>query len=83
MNMPWSYGGMRDRHTGPLSLYPLIPYTHALDHSVTVRAVKTMLFILTTVELTHWRNFIQSWRPCMCQDWKRCGTHLFPLLRNW
>ena len=59
------------------------PIFQASDHNVTVGVVKTMLFIGTTFSMTHWRIFIQRWSYCLCQDWNRCGPHIFPLLRMW
>ena len=41
-----------------------------------------MLFIVTPVYAPHWRIFIQSCRSYLCQYWRRCGPHLFPLLRR-
>ena len=75
--------GIYQRYAMNLSFNPLIPYTQALDHSVTVGDVKTMLFIGTTFYVTHCRIFIQKFRLCMCQDWSRCGPHFFPHFRRW
>ena len=65
-----------------LSLYLLIPYSQASDHSVNVGVVNRMLFIGNTVSVTHWRIFIKSCRSCICQDWSCCGPHFFPLLEG-
>ena len=73
-------GGMYQQHAMNLSLYPMIPYLQASDHSVTVGFVNIMLFIGTPLFMSHRRIFIQRCRSCLCQDWSSCGPHLFPLL---
>ena len=40
-----------------------------------------MLFIGNHSSATHWNIFIQKWRSCLCQYWRCCGTHLFPLFK--
>ena len=81
--MIWNYGGRQQRHTKPLSLYPLMLYLIDLEHSVNVGEVKKMLFIGTPFDVNNWRNLIQIFRSCLCHDRSRCGTHLFPLFRKW
>ena len=49
---------MQQKHTRPLSLYPLILYLNVSDQSVTVGEVKTMLLIITYFYVNHWRNLI-------------------------
>ena len=63
---PCYSGGIFQRHAMHLSLHPLIPYPQALDHSVTVGVVNTILFIGTPLYVTHCRIFIQSWRYFLC-----------------
>ena len=53
-----------------------MPYLHVFDHSVAVEAVNTILFIENPFSVTHF--LIRSWRSCLCQYRRRCGTHLFP-----
>ena len=45
--------GLLQRHDMHLSLYPLIPYSQSLYHSVTVGGVNNMLFIGTPFYVTH------------------------------
>ena len=73
---------MYQRHVMPLSLYPQIPYSRALDHMIHFVFVKTMLFIGTTFSVTRWRTFIQRCRSFLCQEWSCCGTHLFIIFRK-
>ena len=83
VNTPCYSGGMYKLHDMPLSLYPMIPYPQASNHSVTVGVVKNMLFIGTPLSITHWRIFIYRYRSCLCQDWSHCGPHFFNLFRRW
>ena len=65
VKMPWNSGGICQIHASNMSLYPPITYAHAPYHGVDVGAVKTMLFIGTHFDVTHWRNLIQSCRSCL------------------
>ena len=60
-------GSMYQSHSMPLSLYPLIPYFQALDHSVTVGIMKNRLFIGTPSSVKNWKIFIKVWRSCLFQ----------------
>ena len=52
-------GGMYQRHSMTLLLYPLMTYLQASDHSVTVGFMNTILFIGNPLTMTHWSIFIQ------------------------
>ena len=82
MSTSYQSGGMYQSHSMPLSLYPPIPYLQASGYSVTVGVVNTMLLIETPVSATRYRILIQGCRSCLCQDWRRCGPHFFPLFRR-
>ena len=74
---------MFQRHARPLFLCLMISYLHALNHSVTVGAVKKMLFLGLHIKVNHWRNCIHIWRSCLRHYWRYCKPHLFPLLIKW
>ena len=78
VSFPCHASGIFHRHARPFSLYPPMPYSQALDHSVTDGLKKTMLLIGTPLGVTCWRNFIHSWRSWKCHSWSLCGTHLPP-----
>ena len=69
-------------HDRPFSVYPHIPYSQALDHSVTDGFTKTMLLIRTPLVVTCWRNFIHSCRSCRFHSWILCDPHFFSSLVN-
>ena len=70
------------QHARTFSLYPLIPYWHVLVRTIAGGAVKVILLIGTTIDMTHWRYLIQGWSSCKYQIWRRYGAHFFPLLRK-
>ena len=43
----------------------------------------TILLIGTNSVVTIWRNLIHSWSSWWCHGWRRCGSHLLPLLNRW
>ena len=67
MKILWNSGWIYHHHARPLSMYPLIAYQYASEHSVTICAVKSMLFIGPPFNVTHWRNLIQIWISCLFQ----------------
>ena len=75
----WNCGGIHQHHSSLLSLYPLMPYSHSLDHSITVGLVKMMLFISTPCVVIHRRDLIQTWISCLCQLRSFCGLHFTTL----
>ena len=60
-----------------------MPYSQALDHSVTDGLTKTMVLIGAPLVVTCWSNFIHSWRSWRCHSWSLCGPHFFPLFSEW
>ena len=80
---PCHIGWMRQRHAMTLLLYPPIPYFQASDYSVTIGMVNNILLTWTNFILNHCRIFIQRCRSCICQVWRRCGSHFFPIFGSW
>ena len=58
VSMPHHSVGMFQRHDIRLLLYSPIPYSQALDHSVTNVVMNNMLFIGTTLSVTLCKIFI-------------------------
>ena len=77
---PWNSGGMYQRHARNFSLYPTMPYPHASDHSLTVGAVNTILFIGALFDVTHWRILSRVGGPAYANTGDVVGPIYYPLL---
>ena len=77
VSFPCHAAGILHFHARSFSLYPLMSYSQASDHSVTDGLLKTMLLIGNPLVVTCWMNFIHSWRSWRCHSWSRCSPHVF------
>ena len=79
VSFPFHAAGILHCRARTFLLYPPIPYSQVLDHSVTDGLTNNMLLIGTPMLVTCWRIFIHSWKSWRFHSWNLFGPHFSPL----